>query len=145
MAYTPTTWVTGDDVTATKLNKMENGIANAGGGGNIFYEVTTTNFPSTNNGIGWFSYIKKTGNTYDFANMLSSAGDSIYVNGNQTAGWYTTGCVPTLENYYLGLSLASGVTLTASTGGLSSTPVTVDGGNMYLVSGDFTATFQGWM
>lgn len=30
MAYTPTTWTTGDDVTATLLNKMENGIANAG-------------------------------------------------------------------------------------------------------------------
>lgn len=30
MAYTPTQWTTGDDVTATKLNKMENGIANAG-------------------------------------------------------------------------------------------------------------------
>lgn len=30
MAYTPTTWVTGDTVTATKLNKIENGIANAG-------------------------------------------------------------------------------------------------------------------
>lgn len=27
MAYTPTTWNTGDDVTATKLNKIENGIA----------------------------------------------------------------------------------------------------------------------
>ena len=33
MAYTPTTWVTGDTVTATKMNKIENGIANAGGGG----------------------------------------------------------------------------------------------------------------
>ncbi len=30
MAYTPTTWNTGDDVTATKLNKLENGVANAG-------------------------------------------------------------------------------------------------------------------
>ena len=30
MAYTPTTWVAGDTVTATKLNKIENGIANAG-------------------------------------------------------------------------------------------------------------------
>lgn len=30
MAYTPTTWVTGDTVTATKMNKIENGIANAG-------------------------------------------------------------------------------------------------------------------
>lgn len=31
MAYTPTTWTTGDDVTATKLNKIEQGIVNAGG------------------------------------------------------------------------------------------------------------------
>ena len=31
MAYTPTTWTTGDTVTATKMNKIENGIANAGG------------------------------------------------------------------------------------------------------------------
>lgn len=32
MAYTPTNWATGDTVTATKLNKIEQGIANAGGG-----------------------------------------------------------------------------------------------------------------
>lgn len=30
MSYTPTTWVTGDTVTATKLNKLEQGVANAG-------------------------------------------------------------------------------------------------------------------
>lgn len=30
MAYTPTTWTTGDTITATKLNKIEQGIANAG-------------------------------------------------------------------------------------------------------------------
>lgn len=31
MAYTPTEWQTGDIITATKLNNMEQGIANAGG------------------------------------------------------------------------------------------------------------------
>lgn len=31
MSYTPTTWTTGDTITATALNKIENGIANAGG------------------------------------------------------------------------------------------------------------------
>lgn len=31
MAYTPTTWQTGDTITAAGLNKMEQGIANAGG------------------------------------------------------------------------------------------------------------------
>lgn len=30
MSYTPTTWTTGDTITATKLNKIEQGIANAG-------------------------------------------------------------------------------------------------------------------
>ena len=30
MSYTPTTWTTGDTITATKLNKIENGIASAG-------------------------------------------------------------------------------------------------------------------
>lgn len=38
MAYTPTNWVTGDTITATKLNKLEQGVANAGGGGLIGYE-----------------------------------------------------------------------------------------------------------
>lgn len=30
MAYTPTTWNRGDTVTSTKLNKLEQGVANAG-------------------------------------------------------------------------------------------------------------------
>ena len=41
MAYTPTTWVTGDKVTATKLNKIEQGIANAGGGGTQIAVIKT--------------------------------------------------------------------------------------------------------
>lgn len=31
MAYTPTTWTTGDTITTSKLNKIEQGIAGAGG------------------------------------------------------------------------------------------------------------------
>ena len=38
MAYTPTTWVTGDTVTATKMNKLEQGVANAGGA--TFFNIT---------------------------------------------------------------------------------------------------------
>lgn len=30
MSYTPTSWTTGDTITATAMNKIENGIANAG-------------------------------------------------------------------------------------------------------------------
>lgn len=32
MAYTPTQWSTGDTITAAKLNKIEDGIANSGDG-----------------------------------------------------------------------------------------------------------------
>lgn len=31
MSYTPTTWTTGDTITASAMNKIENGIAGAGG------------------------------------------------------------------------------------------------------------------
>ena len=43
MSYTPTTWVTGDTVTATKLNKMEQGIANAGGGVDLIIYTDSNN------------------------------------------------------------------------------------------------------
>lgn len=33
MSYTPTTWTTGDTITASALNKIEQGIADGGGGG----------------------------------------------------------------------------------------------------------------
>lgn len=32
MSYTPTEWKNGDTITASAMNKIENGIANAGGG-----------------------------------------------------------------------------------------------------------------
>lgn len=39
MSYTPTNWNTGDTITAAAMNKIENGIANAGGAsGLITYE-----------------------------------------------------------------------------------------------------------
>jgi hypothetical protein len=40
MSYTPTTWNTGDTITASAMNKIEQGIANAGGGGALICNVT---------------------------------------------------------------------------------------------------------
>ncbi len=40
MSYTPTTWATGDTITAAKLNNMEDGIANAGGGWDAIIRLT---------------------------------------------------------------------------------------------------------
>ena len=39
MSYTKQTWTTGDTVTATKLNHMEDGIAGAGGGFDIVIKI----------------------------------------------------------------------------------------------------------
>lgn len=41
-SYTPTTWATGDIITATKLNNIEQGIANAGGGSSDLSTATVT-------------------------------------------------------------------------------------------------------
>ena len=41
MSYSPTTWESGDTITSAKLNKLEHGVASAGGGGVLI--VTETN------------------------------------------------------------------------------------------------------
>lgn len=43
MSYTPTTWTTGDTITATAMNKIENGIANAGSGWDAVIRLTHAN------------------------------------------------------------------------------------------------------
>lgn len=49
MSYTPTTWVTGDIVTADKLNNLESGVlsVNGGGGGVEFITKTYNGATST--------------------------------------------------------------------------------------------------
>ena len=42
MSYTPTTWQSGDIVTAEKLNKLEQGLADIGGGDPFVITVTPT-------------------------------------------------------------------------------------------------------
>lgn len=145
MAYTPTTWTTGDSVTASALNKIENGIANAGGGC-VFYEVTSTNCPSSPEILGQFVYLHKVGNNYTIANTLSSYRDSIQMIGNGTLCGFTYSVVPKLDGYYLAFSTSSGVTVTSTSGGISSTPVqVVEAPSAYIITGDFSFTLQGWL
>lgn len=144
MSFTPKTWNTGDRVNASDMNRIEQGIADGGGGGTVFYEVTTTNFPSGNNTVGWFTYVKKSGNTYSSASLLGSYAQSMVANGNKTGVWWTDIPVPTLEDYYLVFQSNSGVTITASSGGIASTPIVVGSQNVYIVTGDFSITAKGW-
>ena len=144
MAYNPTTWQTGDTITATAMNKIENGIANAGGGGGVpFYEVTTINFPNTQNWVGSFNWVKKNGNNYEYANAAGSVSTGLYMTGNTTVAWFATIPVPTLEDYYLAFSTASNITLQNLQGGIEA--VTDSGGyTWYIVTGDFSLTAKGW-
>ena len=40
MAYTPTNWKDGDIISAEKMNKLEQGVAEGGGGGVLLVNVT---------------------------------------------------------------------------------------------------------
>lgn len=51
MAYEPTVWQTGDVVTAEKMNKLENGVANSGGGGFLLVHVENSTMDKTWNEI----------------------------------------------------------------------------------------------
>lgn len=52
MAYTPTTWANGDTITAEKLNKLEQGVANSGGTATIWLSAT-----GYNSGTHIFGYL----------------------------------------------------------------------------------------
>lgn len=47
MAYEPTVWQAGDTITSARLNKLEQGVAE-GGGGVLVIEATVTKDESSN-------------------------------------------------------------------------------------------------
>ena len=66
MSYTPTSWNTGDTITAAAMNKIENGIANAGGGG---FDAVLTAHKSSNN-ASWTAILNE--GSYDaLASLLN--------------------------------------------------------------------------
>lgn len=71
MSYTPTTWTTGDTITASALNKIEQGIADGGGGALI---ATASNLDGT---LAVFQY----GSTLDktFTEIYTALSDGIPV------------------------------------------------------------------
>lgn len=50
MSYSPTTWESGDVISSAKLNKIEQGIANAGGGGGSNVVVVGVEVVNTEDG-----------------------------------------------------------------------------------------------
>ena len=67
MSYTPTTWATGDTITAAALNKMEQGIASAGGG----YDFVITGEWDENQ-FDWQALTLESGSYSDIVAMLQN-------------------------------------------------------------------------
>lgn len=98
MAYTRTTWSTGDTITATKLNNIEQGIVNldnasgGGGGGSSSSELLVTVTKSTSGGSTTYTMDKTyaeiynafTAGTHVYVQYNSGDGQTISGNGNYT-------------------------------------------------------------
>ena len=75
MSYTPTTWNTGDTITPSALNKIENGIADAGGGGVASVRISASGFNSSSHSFGYI------------INAYRVNGDWV-VNSDQATDWH---------------------------------------------------------
>ena len=54
MSYTPTEWKNGDTITATAMNKIENGIA--GAGNNVIVQLSATGYSTVTACYGYIVY-----------------------------------------------------------------------------------------
>ena len=80
MAYTPTTWVTGDSVTATKLNKLEQGVANADAIRGIM--LLPSSFSSSSHTLGLIGYFRQINNRWT---LIGNGQDVYWENNNPCA------------------------------------------------------------
>lgn len=100
MSYTPTNWVNGDTITATKMNKIEQGIADAGSGGGgggafIVNDVEGTLdktwqeiWDSAETGIVMIKYSTETEIDYYLVAMVNTDGESYWGLRTNTDDFY---------------------------------------------------------
>lgn len=117
MAYTPTNWVTGDTVTATKLNKMEQGIANAGGVTPYIVNVTGNSASITAD------------KTYNEVKTAFLTGAPVFFDFSNASGWsgvyIICGCADDGETFDVFMLMVSG-SLTMSANSANGYPTWVD-------------------
>ena len=87
MSYTPHTWVNDEDITAARLNAMENGIAAAGGGKYdaydfvIKFDANTSTYTALK---GTFSAISTALQNFE---LVHGFYEKIYVSGTWVSEW----------------------------------------------------------
>ena len=129
MSYTPTTWQTGDTITATAMNKIENGIANAGGGtGGVIINDTSGTLDKTfaeiydllNNGtpcfIRWYrTEVSDPDEEYSYQYVLIPIVAVYKYNDTYRIAASTT-LFDTLSQYFVGIPTIWTYSVTVSTG-----------------------------
>lgn len=125
--YTPYTWQTGDTITAARLNALEQGVAAGGGGSSDFSTATVT---SINNTAEYIRCIIPCTIDYPEEGYYSSNGEAFFEVGTMTttAILYKGVC-----NIYLP---------TAGRPVAISGDIEDDGDNYYIITGDCTITIS---
>lgn len=111
MSYTPTSWQNGDVITSAKLNKIENGIANAGGGTGILFatvDLSTASLDKTwqeiANANAAYIIMSGEGTTFHMPVVLTSAGTNntyyvVALVAGQTTGEGDVGFEPMVQTF----------------------------------------------
>ena len=97
MSYTPTTWQTGDTVTATKLNNMETGIENAANAFIVTLTPTALDYSGTmDKTVAEISGAFEAGRKIVFR-VLTSATE--YMDVDCTARWHQSATYPSFNAF----------------------------------------------
>lgn len=151
MSYEPHTWQTGETITAAGLNKIEQGIANAGSGGTATIKISATGFGSTSHLFGWIVFAYKDANdAWIVANDVMDDLPNINLYGF-TEPEIRLAVVPLSSDDNVGLFLIDAVNDSRTiTGDISTTPTTIaysygsiieGGNNAYRITGNGSYTF----
>ena len=122
MSYTPTTWTTGDTITATAMNKIENGIANAG---SACIRLSATGIGSGTKNYCAFVYAYRDNNTWVVCNDDDMGAGWITIAGYATP-YAKVVCIPLPSDNDVGLFLLDYINDNKSvTGDITSTATTL--------------------
>lgn len=143
MGYTPTTWNTGDTITASALNKIEQGIADGGGGGgNPMIRIKTHGFGSYSHFFSLAICTEDNGQYLAEVLLLPDGSQNtlrniIFYGGDSDVIVYD---MPVPQNMYLTFIRPNTASFTTTvSGNISQTTVTVNYGSTadaYIITGD---------
>lgn len=146
MSYTPTTWNTGDTITPSALNKIEQGIANAGGG-NPAIKMVANDFGSYSHICGEFLLCTLVGGSYVPASIYVPGGgvydpysSTIVLYGGDKTIFITTYPSSADNGNYVLVFLEDPYLTYSYSGNISQESVAVSGyqGNGHIITGDCT-------